>query len=258
MRKAGQQLPPPEPPNPVRGIEVRDWQVRSSVQGVDFHLTCQIYWQVLAGKSFHPDLEGIARHAILQRVSAVTTNGYPGHHVSLQIRLNAELGESMVDPTGRIAARAEELTLTIADGTLERMQRYKDLLLAKAVWDLESQLERDRSRYFQQEVLRDTSAAAAWWLARNPDRTEAAPDMVEHLGQWVRAANGAAHPGPPPAGPPLTTAVVEMAADMDETSRELFVNHLTRFLDQYGRTNASAELRQSLLRPANGRHAPPQ
>ncbi|WHT17254.1 hypothetical protein N8J89_29565 [Crossiella sp. CA-258035] len=252
------QPPPPPMPHPVRGIEVRDWQLPSSVPGVDFHLTGQIFWQVLAGKSFHPDLENLARHAVHQRVASVTSAGHPAHHVSLRIRLNTELGESMMDPTGRIAARAEDLTLSLADGALERIQRYQDLLLAKAVWDLESQLERDRTRYFRQEVLRDTSSAAAWWLARNPAGTGEAAAMVEHLGHWVRAVNGPGDPEPAPAGPPLTAAVTELAADMDESSRQLFVNHLARVLEQYGRVRAGAELRLLLPQVTNGSHAPPR
>ncbi|MBP2478056.1 hypothetical protein JOF53_006928 [Crossiella equi] len=237
------------PPMPFQVKEIGDWHLPSRVQGVEFVLSGRVAWQPLPDIAPHPDLESLALNSVFHRAAAVTSQGFPGYHVSVATRLTAELGEHLPEPTGRVRAHALGLSLSIADGALEQTQKYRQLLVAQEVWRLESALERERAAFFQEKVLRDTGSAAAWWLSRNPDRAQE-PEVIADLDHWVRAAGGGT-----PGTATFAEAVSDLTGGLDASSRELFLSQLSRLLERYGLGLAG---HAAGPRSANGGHAQPQ
>ncbi|RLL65774.1 hypothetical protein [Streptomyces sp. Z26] len=212
------------PDVPVEEPERREQRVTgvtlpSSETDYDFLLSATVRWSPLTVSSDAPPVSpgGIAIDAVLERAARVTMSQPPTRSGLAQHRLNGVLGVMEADPTGRVLAMAEEVTLTLSDADASRLKKLSTVRKDTVLWEHERKYECDRRTYLGADVLKNTGSAVVWWLTKNDDEVKKTVDDIGMLAQLTAAANNeevpelfehmapyprfAQNPGYPPSSP---------------------------------------------------------
>ncbi|MEU7047625.1 hypothetical protein [Streptomyces eurythermus] len=273
----------PEPPaapseQPYQQTRVVEAALPSSADGYDFLFSATVWWKPVpdhAGQSEGAS-PALAVSSIVSRAQAIVREEEPRRASFARYVLEGELGVPLPDRSGRVKAKAEEVTLVLAPADRERLRKLTDLRKDEEIWEHERHHERNKRRYLGDDVLKSTGSAVVWWLARHENEIEKAVDMIGPLAQITAAANDEEVPElfrhllVPPVGGPLwdghgrgeatfdheedlgvtdrlvlLLAAVGLKPDMDEYT--VFVHRVVRSLEAAGMDEAAEEIRRDLL-----------
>ncbi|RLU84933.1 hypothetical protein CTZ27_26645 [Streptomyces griseocarneus] len=185
-----------EPDVPIPHLErweriVTDVALPSALDDYDFLFSATIRWcpSDAPGNAPYVNAGALAVDAVLERAQQVTAL-QPPHRSSLaQHQLNGTLGTMLPDPTGRVKAMAEGVTLRLTGADLERLNKLSTVRKDEDVWEHERNWERNKRAYLRNDVLQDTGSAVVWWMAKNDDQVERTVDLIGPLAQLASAAN---------------------------------------------------------------------
>ncbi|QIQ05782.1 hypothetical protein [Streptomyces liangshanensis] len=190
----------------------------SSVPDYDFSFSATVRWVLLDAPDDAPHINpgGLAVDAVLRRAREVTVRQPPTRSALVQHQLDGCLGIMEADPTGRVLAMAQDVTLNLPDPDRERLTKLSNVRKDEDLWEHERNYERNKRAYLGEDVLKDPGSAVVWWLAKNDDQVEGTVDRIGLLASLSAAANnGPVHPefqhlvDPPTVGPggdePLTS-----------------------------------------------------
>ncbi|MFF7054612.1 hypothetical protein ACFY94_40300 [Streptomyces griseorubiginosus] len=192
-------LTDPDLPEPVRQEQrVAHVALPSSVADYDFSFSATVRWLVLDAPEDAPYVNpaGLAIDAVLRRARVVTAQQPPHRSAFAQHQLDGALATMQVDPTGRIMAMAQEVTLSLPESDRERLAKLAGVRKDEDVWEHERNYERSKRAYLGEDVLKDTGSAVVWWLSRNEQEVEGAVDRIGLLAQLSAAANNDEVPPP--------------------------------------------------------------
>jgi len=163
----------------------------SSVEDYDFSFSAAVRWLVLDAPEDAPYINpaGLAVDAILQRARAVTAEQPPHRSGFAQHQLDGALATMRADPSGRIMAMAQDISLVLPELDRERLSKLSNVRKDEDVWEHERNYERSKRTYLGDDVLKDAGSAVVWWLARNEEEVEGAVDRIGLLAQLSAAAN---------------------------------------------------------------------
>ncbi|MFF9897155.1 hypothetical protein [Streptomyces longispororuber] len=163
----------------------------SAAPDYDFSFSATVCWTELEAGEDAPEINAgaLAVDAVLQRARALTELQPPTHSALVQHQLHGALGTMRTDPTGRVLAMAEDVSLTLPDVDRERLCKLADVRKDEDVWEHERNYERSKRTYLGDDVLKDTGSAVVWWLSRNDEEVEAAVDRIGLLARLSAAAN---------------------------------------------------------------------
>ncbi|GAA1261858.1 hypothetical protein [Saccharothrix xinjiangensis] len=231
----------------------------SAVYGLDFHVKMTIHWRLdLTGGARHSSPRSAAVNDIIQRARALTERTMLVHHVPLQHQLGDELAaERQVDGT-HVWARADGVSLTVADGDLAVARKHIELLQAGAMRQAERDAERDEIKYLREEVFGDLASATIWWLTRNGYQVEQAVALSRHLAELVEIASDRRDRHWADA---LVTSFESALPRLEDGDRADLRLHLAKALGMYGGSTVAAEFAEQVglstqheLPPSNGAH----
>ncbi|EPH46222.1 hypothetical protein ABT390_06840 [Streptomyces aurantiacus] len=185
----------------------------SAAPDYDFSFSATVTWTEMEAPEGAPaiDAGGLAVDAVLQRARVLTERQQPTHSTFVQHLLNGALGTMRLDPSGRVVAMAQNVSLSLSEVDRERLFKLSNVRKDEDVWEHERNYERSKRAYLGDDVLKDTGSAVVWWLSRNDEQVEATVDRIGLLARLSAAANNATvappfeHLVPPPAfaGDPL-------------------------------------------------------
>ncbi|MFF2819009.1 hypothetical protein ACFVT9_26225 [Kitasatospora cineracea] len=193
LRSAPQWAAEPEPPTelPFREVSLRNVPLPSALPDYDFRLSATVLWRPTRplSSTVHADPAGLATEAILVRARQVSMNEHPGRPELLALRLTGLLGGLEYDGGGSLSAMANRITVDLADGDGERLEKMAALRKAEEVWEQQRQYERSRREYLGGDVLKTPGSAVVWWLARHEEDVEQAVQLIGPLAVLAAAAN---------------------------------------------------------------------
>ncbi|MGW7521265.1 hypothetical protein ACWGJ2_37385 [Streptomyces sp. NPDC054796] len=181
----------PIAPQERREQIVTDVALPSSAEDYDVLFSAVVRWWPLEAAEDAPAISpgGLAVSAILERAGRMTAL-YAPHRTSLvQHQLNGLLGTMEADPTGRVLAMAENVTLTLPESDSARLSRLSTVRKDEDLWEHERKYECNRREYLSKDVLKDTGSAVVWWLSKNDDHIKKTVDDIGVLAQLSSAAN---------------------------------------------------------------------
>ncbi|WHX17420.1 hypothetical protein QFW82_10290 [Streptomyces malaysiensis subsp. malaysiensis] len=182
-------LPIPEPERWERVVS--DVALPSSIPDYDFLFSATVRWCPgdTSGDTPYINPGALAVDAVLDRARRITAT-QPPHRSSLaQHQLNGALGTMTADPTGRVKALAEDVTLRLTEADLARLHKLSTVRKDEEVWEHERNYERNKRAYLGDDVFKDTGSAVMWWMAKNDDHVEKAVDLIGPLAQLSSAVN---------------------------------------------------------------------
>ncbi|MFI6684385.1 hypothetical protein [Streptomyces sp. NPDC050485] len=181
----------PIPPAPRQELHVSDVALPSAALDYDFIFSATVRWILLEPPDDAPLINpsGLAVDAVLRRAREITAEQPPSRSALVQHRLDGALGTMRPDPSGRLLAMAQEVSLCLPDQDLERLSKLSTVRKNEDVWEHERNQERNKRAYLGEDVLKDTGSAVVWWLARNEDRIEETVDRIGVLARLTAAAN---------------------------------------------------------------------
>ncbi|CAM5479772.1 hypothetical protein [Streptomyces fumanus] len=182
-------LPLPEPQRQEHRIT--HVALPSSVPDYDFSFSATVRWLMLDAPADAPHVNaaGLAVDAVLQRARAVTAQQPPHRSAFCQHQLDGALATMRPDPTGRVTAMAQNVSLVLPEHDRERLAKLSDVRKDEDVWEHERNYERSKRAYLGDDVLKNTGSAVVWWLSRNDDKVEDAVDRIGLLARLSAAAN---------------------------------------------------------------------
>jgi hypothetical protein len=206
-------LPLPEPQRQEHRIS--HVALPSSVPDYDFSFSATVRWLMLDAPADAPHVNaaGLAVDAVLQRARMVTAQQPPHRSAFCQHQLDGALATMRPDPTGRITAMAQDVSLVLPEHDRERLAKLSDVRKDEDVWEHERNYERSKRAYLSDDVLKNTGSAVVWWLSRNEEKVEGAVERIGLLARLSAAANNEevappfAHLGPQPQASPGNGAV---------------------------------------------------
>ncbi|RYJ20918.1 hypothetical protein CU044_7044 [Streptomyces sp. L-9-10] len=181
----------PSPPIQRQEQRVTDVALPSVVTDYDFSFSATVRWMLVEAEYGAPLINpgGLAVDAVLQRAREVTADQLPTHSTLLQHRLDAALGSMRLDPTERVLAMAQDVSLVLPDLDRERLARLSNVRKDEDLWEHERNYERNKRAYLGDDVLKDTGSAVVWWLSKNDDQVEGAVDRIGLLASLSAAAH---------------------------------------------------------------------
>ncbi|TMU89932.1 SdpI family protein [Streptomyces sp. DASNCL29] len=182
-------LPIPEPERWERLVS--EVALPSAVPDYDFLFSATIRWCPGDSRADAPYINpgALAVDAVLDRARRITA-AQPPHRSSLtQHQLNGALGTMVPDPSGRVKALAEDVTLRLSEADIERLHKLSTVRKDEEVWEHERNYERNKRAYLGEDVFKDTGSAVVWWMAKNDDHVEKAVNLIGPLAQLSSAAN---------------------------------------------------------------------
>lgn len=187
-------LPDPDLPlpEPLRQEQrVAHVALPSSVADYDFSFSATVRWLLLDAPEGAPYVNpaGLAVEAILERARLVTTQQPPRASAYTQHQLDGALATMRPEPTGRVMAMAQDVSLVLPEPDRERLARLSGVRKDEDVWEHERNYERSKRNYLGEDVLKDAGSAVVWWLSRNEDEVEGAVDRIGLLTRLSAAAN---------------------------------------------------------------------
>ncbi|MFF5469312.1 hypothetical protein [Streptomyces achromogenes] len=287
----GESDPPAAPTEqPYQQTQVVDTALPSAMDGYDFLFSATVWWKPVpdhAGRTEGAS-PALAMSSIVSRAQEIVREEEPGRASFARYLLEGELGVPLPDRSGRVKAKAADVTLALAPADRERLRKLTDLRKDEEIWEYERHHERNKRRYLGDDVLKSAGSAVVWWLARHEDDIEKAVDMIGPLAQIAAAANDEEVPElfrhllVPPVGARseatvggplwdghsqeegtfdheedlgvtdrllLLLAAVGLKPDMDEYT--VFVHRVVRSLEAAGLDEAAEEIRRALLQAAD-------
>lgn len=281
----------PEPPaapteQPYQETRVVDAVLPSAADGYDFLFSATVSWRPVPDHAQRSDgaCPALAVSSVVSRAMEVVCHEMPGRANFARYLLEGELGVPLQDRSGRVTARAADVTLTLTPADRERLRKLNDLRKDEEVWEYERQHERNKRRYLGDDVLKSAGSAVVWWLARHENEIDKAVAMIGPLAQIAAAANDEEVPElfrhllVPPVGAQseatfrgplwdghgqgggtfdreedvgvsdrllLLLAAVGLKPDMDGYT--VFVHRVVRSLEAEGLAEAAEEIRRTLL-----------
>jgi hypothetical protein len=184
--------PPAEPAEaPFQETRVVDVPLSSAAAGYDFLFSATVWWKPVSDHTGRSDgaFPALAASSVVSRAQEVVRHEEPGRAGFARCLLEGQLGLLAPDLSGRVAARAADVTLTLSPADRERLRKLNDLRKDEEVWEYEREHERNKRRYLGDDVLKSAGSAVVWWLARHEDEIERAVDMIGPLAQVAAAAN---------------------------------------------------------------------
>ncbi|MDB4898026.1 MAG: hypothetical protein JWN15_4288 [Firmicutes bacterium] len=138
----------PIPPPQRQEQRVTNVALPSSVDDYAFLLTAIVRWAPLETPAGAPHINpgGLAVEAVLLRAREVTAGEPPNRSTLVQHQLNGVLGTMLPDPSGRVLATAENVTLGLSDVDLERLSKLANVRKDEDVWEHERQLRTQQTR----------------------------------------------------------------------------------------------------------------
>ncbi|MFD7895024.1 hypothetical protein [Streptomyces sp. NPDC059743] len=163
----------------------------SAVADYDFSFSATVRWILVEAGQDAPLINpgGLAVDAVLRRARAVTAEQPPMRSALLQHQLDAALGIMRPDPTDRVLAMAQDVSLVLPEPDRERLTRLSAVRKDEDLWEHERNYERNKRAYLGEDVLKDTGSAVVWWLSKNDDQVEGAVDRIGLLASLSAAAN---------------------------------------------------------------------
>ncbi|WP_051854844.1 hypothetical protein [Streptomyces sp. NRRL B-1347] len=163
----------------------------SATPDYDFSFAATVLWSELEAPEEAPVINpaGLAVDAILQRARQHTERQPPTRSAFVQHQLNGALGIMRMDPTGRVLAMAQDVSLSLPEQDRERLGKLSDVRKDEDVWEHERNYERSKRTYLGNDVLKDTGSAVVWWLSRNDEEVEGTVDRIGLLARLSAAAN---------------------------------------------------------------------
>ncbi|MFF3754358.1 hypothetical protein ACFYYH_28575 [Streptomyces sp. NPDC002018] len=163
----------------------------SAVADYDFSFSATVRWILVQTDHDAPLINpgGLAVNAVLERARVVTADQPPTHSAFVQHQLDAALGIMRRDPTERVLAMAQDVSLVLPESDRERLTRLSDVRKDEDLWEHERNYERSKRTYLADDVLKDTGSAVVWWLSKNDDQVEGAVDRIGLLASLSAAAN---------------------------------------------------------------------
>ena len=221
----------------------------SAVYGLDFHVKMTIHWRVdLTSGARHNSPRNAAVNDIIQRARGLTERTMLVHHVPLQHQLGDELAaERQVDGT-HVWARADGVSLSVAEGDLAVARKHIELLQTSAMRQAERDAERAEMKYLREEVLGDLSSATVWWLTRNGYQVEQAVALSRHLAELVEIA---ANRRDRHWADTLVTSFESALPRLDDGNRADVRLHLAKALGMYGGSNVATEFAEQVGLPVH-------
>ncbi|MFC8100266.1 hypothetical protein [Streptomyces sp. NPDC057363] len=240
---------------PVERTEDRVSQVvlPSKWADYDFVFSATVRWYLVDAPAsalvFNP--AALAVDAVLKRARAITEQREPGRASLVEQELSGALSRMVPEPTGHLQAMAENIQLVLVQQDQERLDKLADVRKDEAVWVHQRKYEQSRRRYLGEDVLKDTSSAVVWWLARNDEHVERTVNDLALLAQLTSAANDTDIPErlqdliSQQAGGPTTSDVPEAKPPSAPQGRETATMRLSDFLDSIGFTDG--DVRRPML-----------
>ncbi|MFC5240467.1 hypothetical protein [Streptomyces atrovirens] len=186
----------PEPPaapteQPYQETRVIDAALPSAADGYDFLFSATVWWRPVPDHTGRSDgaSPALAVSSVISRALEIVHHEKPGRTSFARYLLEGELSAPLPDRSGRVEARAADVTLALAPADRERLRKLNDLRKDEEVWEYERQHERNKRRYLGDDVLKSAGSAVVWWLARHENEIEKAVDMIGPLAQISAAAN---------------------------------------------------------------------
>ncbi|MFF5568896.1 hypothetical protein ACFY7Z_23130 [Streptomyces sp. NPDC012623] len=280
----------PVPPIQRQEQRVTDVALPSATPDYDFAFCATVRWILLEADHDAPLINpgGLAVDAVLRRARTVAANQQPTRSGLVQHQLEAALGTMQSDPSGRVLAMAQDVSLTLPDPDRARLSRLSDVRKDEDIWEHERNYERNKRAYLGEDVLRDTGSAVVWWLAKNDNQVEGAVDRIgllaslsaaarndtvdptfQHLvpsalPRWSEREYGPEEdpwyadeaglpsepgfPGPEPE-PSLDTLLDWFGFGPDDADLTLFGTRLVRIAKLHGKTEAAERIRSRLGSP---------
>jgi hypothetical protein len=176
---------------PYQVTQVAEVALPSAADGYDFLFSAAVSWRPVAEHVGRADdtWSSFAASSVVSRALEVVRYEEPTRVSFAQLLLDGELGVPLVDRSGRVEARAADVTLALSPADRDRLRRLADLRKDEALWEHERQHERNKRDYLGGDVLKSTGSAVVWWLARHEDEIEQAVDMIGPLARVTAAAN---------------------------------------------------------------------
>lgn len=191
-----------EPDLPCAEPERREQRISavalpSAAADYDFLFSGTIRWRPVDVSPDAPAVSagGLAVRAILERAQLITVRQPPHRSTLTQHELDGVLGTMEMDPTGRVLAMAEDISLALSDGDAVRLRKLSSVRKDTLLWEHERRYECDRRDYLSQDVLKDTGSAVVWWLTKNDDQVKKTVDDIGLLAQLSSAATNQKVPG---------------------------------------------------------------
>jgi len=231
--------------------------------GFDFQVACGALWRPNpdAGRILHHNLAQLAADYILDRCRALTASERLIDHSAVQVRLAAVLGEETLDPSGQVWARATNISLTVDQRDIARLDTVVQVNKDLYVRERQRESERAERAYLTRDVFATTGSAAGWWLARHPDGIEEAArllDSLKRLSDAIKPVEVAQVPREPtddsvsPLARRIQDLIRAVLPDGGEDTYGLFAKNLATLLDGYGCDEAAAETRTLFREDAAG------
>ncbi|QDQ10428.1 hypothetical protein [Streptomyces spectabilis] len=163
----------------------------SATPDYDFSFAATVLWAELEAPEEAPVINaaGLAVNAILQRAQQLTEGQPPTRSAFVQHQLNGALGTMRMDPTGRVLAMAQDVSLSLPEQDRERLSKLSNVRKDEDVWEHERNYERSKRTYLGNDVLKDAGSAVVWWLSRNDEEVEGTVDRIGLLARLSAAAN---------------------------------------------------------------------
>ncbi|MFF8098494.1 hypothetical protein ACF07S_01635 [Streptomyces sp. NPDC016640] len=188
----GKPVPPAAPAEqPYQETRVIDAALPSAADGYDFLFSATVWWRPVPNHAGRSDgaSPALAVSSVVSRALEIVRHEEPGRASFARYLLEGELSAPLPDRSGRVKARAADVTLTLAPADRERLRKLNDLRKDEEVWEYERQHERNKRRYLGDDVLKSAGSAVVWWLARHENEIEKAVGMIGPLAQIAAAAN---------------------------------------------------------------------
>ncbi|KOG61082.1 hypothetical protein ADK76_14390 [Streptomyces griseoflavus] len=242
----------PIPPREPQERYVTDVALPSQSADYDFLFSANVRWALLDDAGYAPEVSpgGLAVSAILERARAITAQQWPLRCSLIQHQLGGELGTMQADPTGRVLAMADQVTLTLSEPDRDRLSKLSTVRKDEAVWEHERKYEKSKRTYLGEDVLKDPGSAVVWYLSRNENAIEQTVDLIGTLTRLAGAANTRDFPdvtdeaaSPPPVDgvhpqpAPDDDASLSEAAEPDPASGT--VDCISRLLEHLGMPDTS-------------------
>ncbi|WP_324612613.1 hypothetical protein [Streptomyces scabiei] len=167
-----------------------DAALPSRAEGYDFLFSATVWWRPVLGQAVQSDgaSPALAVSSVVSRALEVVRHEEPGRASFARYLLEGELSAPLPDRSGRVKALAADVTLALAPADRERLRKLSDLRKDEEVWEYERLHERNKRRYFSDDVLKSAGSAVVWWLARHENEIEKAVGMIGPLAQIAAAA----------------------------------------------------------------------
>lgn len=228
----------------------------SAAPGYAFRFSATVQWRSTSATS-HSDPSVLAVDNIISRARSIIAGEAPELVSLLSKQLDAALGMPRLDRSGQVEAMAGDVSLTLPDEDVKRLDRIAELRKQEELWENERRYQKNLRKYLGEDVFKSPGSAVIWWLATKEDRLKEAEGLIGTLTRLSAAANddkmvieeflpnqhGEAGPKPvPTVGEHLRKLMelIDLPSDSDQGLQ--FVHRVAKELAIAGRPEHSQEI----------------